>query len=189
MNIPDYHLDVLRRVQAVAPEALLVGGCLRDTDNSRPVADLDICLPEVNALAAAAEIKKTHPYTILDVDPHYLNNDEVMSSREFTTYGTGEGPRPNVNLIGITRADDCNVYDQAGRVDFGICSVAFNGRELWRSPAYVKDCSNQTFTLIRCPDLVCYQGSMNRFYRIGAKYPGWTLVVPPRFQHFAGSFD
>src|SRR3546814_2316422 len=62
------------------------------------------------------------------------------------------------------------------RLDFGICQIGFDGTDVIRTPAYVRDRDNQTFTLIRCDNADQKERSRQRFERLSVKYPGWSFV-------------
>jgi tRNA nucleotidyltransferase/poly(A) polymerase len=173
-KIPGEFTDALARVQAYVPQALLAGGCLRDTINDVPVNDIDIFVPAGQELLAGHLLSDTHPTLGKSIpEPYFTHNDDVRSVQ----YYEGVGYKP-VNIIGVTHGT-CTVEKQLSRFDFGICRIAYDGERLWKDLSFDRDMADKTFTLtseFQTPEQLAY--SLGRFERLSGKYPGWKLVRP-----------
>ncbi len=174
-KIPDEFTDLLALVQAYVPEAMLAGGCLRDTINNRPVNDIDIFVPEDKASLAGRLISDTHPTLAKSIpQPYFTFNNDV---RSVDYYEGVYGEKP-VNIIGVTNGT-CTPEQQLERFDFGICRIAYDGETLWKDLSFDRDMRDRTFTLtnnFQTPDQRDY--SLARFGRLRDKYVGWKLIDP-----------
>lgn len=172
-KIPGEYTDLLAHVQSYVPQALLAGGCLRDTINNVPVNDIDIFVPEDKAKLAGHLISDTHPTLAKSIpEPYFTMNNDV---RSVDYYAGARGVRP-VNIIGVT-AWTCTPEQQLARFDFGICRVAYDGKTLWKDLSFDRDKADRTFTLtsnFQTPDQL--KNSRARFERLSGKYVGWKLI-------------
>lgn len=175
-RIPGEWAAVLKNIQAVAPEAFIAGGCLRDYWNDKPVNDIDIFVPASKGLATA--VKLTHAKKTKSIPEPYLTHDNNV--RYIDYYEDLTCKLPPVNLIGVSD-EVCNPSDQLERFDFGICRVAYDGVTLWQDLSYHRDIRAKTFTLKEGQTEEQLKFSLGRFNRLSLKYPGFKLVRTARW--------
>ena len=173
--IPLAASNVLRRIQnGGVPEAIVAGGCLRDTIMHRPVNDIDVFVPEDDVWRARRAIRETHPECVRSIpEPYFVFNTEV---RSVDYYAPKSGVVwPPVNIIGVTNGT-CTPEQQLERFDFGICRVAFDGVRLWKDLAFDRDQRDETFSLLVSQSTRQREYSLARYERLQEKYAGWKLV-------------
>lgn len=114
------------------------------------------------------------------------NLAEYNAMQGVSMVGTGGeigkgGCRFNIILLntGIDPVADAKTHD------FGACQVWTEGGEIHATNAFFRDIAQRTFTLEVCEDMQQFERSMRRWERLSAKFPGWNLVVPPRYSPFA----
>ena len=171
LKIPAAWTELLTKVQAVSPQAIIAGGCLRDLYHDKPIADIDLFVPAwyINLVGdMIQEERNTLSKTIHEA--YFTFNPDVREVR----YYEGDGMIP-VNIVGVE--GECTLDVQLDRFDFDICRIGYDGKELRVSDAFLQDSSDYTFTLRgdQTPDQ--QRHSLQRFLRIGEKYQGYKLVI------------
>ena len=172
--IPVAALSLLKRVQnGGVPEAIVAGGCLRDTIMGREVNDIDIFVPDTKVMLAQYAISETHPTCVKSIpEPYFTFNIDV---RTVLYYDPKDGVKwPQVNIIGVS--GECTPDAQLERFDFGICRVAFDGVRLWKDLSFDRDQRDETFSLLVPQTEEQRKFSLKRFERLLEKYPGWKFV-------------
>ena len=174
-RIPREWTELLRRIQAVCPSAVIAGGALRDLDNGREVKDIDVfirCESEGQAHSAKAALEAAGFEIGFDETGFGLTvypedqNLEVVAVMDLL-----DGFTPPVQLV-FTNWDTAQIVD---RFDYGICRLSWDGETLVRPDEYDEDKLAQQFRLRRDrPTPVSMRGSVHRYARLVAKYPGWT---------------
>lgn len=175
MEIPQPWKDALAAVQAVCPEAVIAGGCLRDLDNGREVKDIDIFVTgeKEGVLRGLHERMSSDGFDAEEIDTASM-------------YPVGE--RNEVVGFFEVRFDDLDVpaqiimvnWDTAkicDRFDFGICRIAFDGERLIRTGEYEADKHDEVFRLRRERDDIELVASIHRFARLSRKYEGWPFAL------------
>lgn len=171
-KIPAAAVSALCRVHDHVPEALVAGGCLRDTLLGRPVNDVDIFVPYGKERLAALAIEGTHPVLTKSIpEPYFTFNSDV---RSVDYYAGSDGELP-INIIGVSEGT-CTPWQQLERFDFGICRVAFDGERLWKDLSFDRDARDRTFTLMVSQTDDQRDYSMQRYERLLKKYPTWRFV-------------
>lgn len=169
--IPQAARDVLELAHKNgAKDAVIAGGCLRDADNDRPIADIDVFVDNRSAGSVyAALLDEGYVRTKTLTEAYMTLDNSIMMCSYFE--------RPNslpVNVIEVYgRAD---LEEQLERFDFGICAIGWDGKNLIRAPRYQRDQQDHTFTLRRYQSDQQREYSLQRFERLSQKYPGWSLV-------------
>lgn len=187
-DIPLDVCGILSRIQSIAPLAVIGGGALRDADNDRPVKDLDIFIPcrgEADAVDIMFSLGK------LDFAVSYEQSQESMYPEDQNLEVVA------VAEMGITAAGtpiqliftNHGFTKQSDRFDYGICQIEFDGKELYRSEAYLEDQQRKVFRLARDRETpMAMRGSIHRYARLVQKYPEWTWwpyeVSPDPFSVF-----
>jgi hypothetical protein len=88
------------------------------------------------------------------------------------------------------RSEYASPLANIGRFDFGICMVAYDGREIVRSKEFDHDVENKVFTLHRADNVEQLTYSMRRYGKITAgRYAGWKLAIPDRFEGLVKAHD
>lgn len=169
--VPIAAVTALRRIQKEVPEAIVAGGCLRDTINGKPVNDIDIFVPQSRGHVAREVISEGRRLTKVIPEPYLTFNNAVSDVRYYE--GNGELP---VNIISVTD-DTCTPEQQLDRFDFGICRVAYDGVRLWKDLTFDRDQREHTFTLLVAQTKEQRKYSLERFKRLQEKYPGWKMVA------------
>lgn len=165
--------------------ACISGGFLRDicTGNFPKDCDVFIEVPQ--------EVDEKF-YNALDpsfgkVDWASENIAEYNAMQGVARVGEGGEVAPEsncrFNIILLNPGKD--PVDAAKSHDFGACQVWTEGGEIHATNAFFRDIAQRTFTLDVCEDLQQFERSMRRWERLSAKFPGWNLVVPPRYSPFA----
>lgn len=171
MNIPNEACQVLDLVQnSGAVDAIIAGGCLRDADNDRPINDIDVFVGSRYADSAYAALLADGYVLGKRLDEAYMTMD---GSIKCCSYFEREGSLP-VNVIEIYGR--CDLEHQLERFDFGICAIAWDGKNLIKALRYQIDQQNKTFTLRRRQTDLQKEYSLQRFTRLAQKYPGYKLV-------------
>lgn len=182
MIVPADWQALIRAIRAVCPSAVLAGGALRDLLLDRPIKDLDVFI-EAGSMQRAEEAMadlQARGFAIT-FEPGELTaypedqNLEVVAVADLTppkacmAYA-GLQPLP-VQLI-FTNWPSANIMD---RFDYGICQVVYDGEEITFGPHFNSDRVGEVFRLRRDrPTPISMRGSVHRYARLLAKYPGWT---------------
>lgn len=178
MNIPQEWRDFLALVQQVDPFAILAGGALRDLDHGRPVKDLDIFVQPGFNHAAFEKLLPPGSYwpvmrradyaSLVDVQSIWGSYVELARPLEFAEYLPAQ-------IIELNRP--MSTFEIIGRLDFGLCQIGFDGTTLVRSPVYMTDSTNKTFTLVRIDDEVGAR-ARRREERLSNKYSDFRFIYP-----------
>lgn len=174
-GIPAEWQMLLYRIQRKEPRAIIAGGALRDHYLGRPVSDLDIFVP-VGGGDAAGVVELDRPKLVHQVpEPYMIFDSEV---RQIGLWASDILDITPVNLIHVSDYV-CTPWDQINRFDFGVCQIAYDGRQLHMTSAFCRDVSQKTFTYTRTsPTEAQHEQSMKRYARLQAKYAGWAMVDP-----------
>jgi hypothetical protein len=181
-NVPTFYKEVLAKVQAVCPRAIIGGGAVRDLFYGKTVKDIDIFVgPEYvdRMRIAGLHLKAMVPYGRADQ----------------AEYAAFWGTR----LLGVYDVDiefDCECPSaipvqlivlkhfqglEAGVSDFdlGFSQIGFDGARVYGSPLFWEDYRNGTIT-VPWADVVNMARTERRLERMARKYPEKTVVRLPR---------
>jgi len=173
MEIPQSWCDALAAIQQVRPDAVLAGGCLRDLDNGRPVKDLDIFVRGcgVDELESLADKLGGAGLDCAEVDTDSLYPVGDLTDLTGFFEVRFAGIAQPVQMI-MVEWDTAHIVD---RFDYGICRIAFDGRELTRAPEYEDDKEKKVFRLRRRREGPELESSVHRYARLVQKYEGWRF--------------
>lgn len=173
-SLPTGWRAILQSVQTIEPGAILAGGAMRDWDNGRLWKDLDIFIPSGGNTRAITDMLRGKSYRqTRHFDAGYRNVDHTIE--DVSTFEANAFEPP----IGIIRmARELTPEQWLARFDFGICQIAFDGQQITRTAAYLKDQAQRQFTVTRSDTPGQLERTRERFKRLREKYPDWTLVVP-----------
>lgn len=167
---------ILARLHPYFPEAVVVGGAIRDYDNGKgdTVKDLDIVI--FDRRGYLADLKKAmegyqHRVAVPEMVANYLSFENVAVVHEFFW------DHRSVPIQVIVMKEKRSLKEILERHDFGFCQIGYDGSGIIATQAYLKDKYDHTFTLVRCRDHKDYWRSMQRYQRISTKYPFHRLVV------------
>ena len=167
--------DLLKIPQAHDPNAHIAGGYLRDCLLGRAPKDVDIFVHH-GAFKAINRDFINQGFDIIRI----IHPDRIKSNPEIcatTDYRSADGSL--INLTGLSRP--MTMADNLERLDFGLCRVGFDGTELVQHADFDRDTKAEEFVLRRCDNREQFFRSLSRAVRLSVKYPGWRLVVPPKF--------
>ena len=176
MQVPQFWADALTSIRAVHPmleSAVIAGGALRDLDNGREIRDIDIFVRGEGEkdLFACRERLLEAGFEVGYYDPDKLypvgENNEVVGYFDVHV----EAVEQPFQLI-VVKWDTAKIVD---RFDFGICKIAFDGRDLVVHPDYTEDKAAQQFRICRERDRSQLEASVHRYARLAQKYPGWPF--------------
>ena len=190
--VPHSWLETLAMVQDVCPGAVLAGGALRDIEHRMPasgVKDLDIFVAHsgdyTKKLAKHFDIqRRDHMGRVImgDKVAEYKDvfADGVLSISEFPAGSLHTLP---VQIIAVAQhSTEMTIESVVGRFDFGICRIGTDGLRVHWTDAYARDRTRRTFTLLRSQCEAQYKRSMERWRRISARFPQYSLVISPEIQ-------
>lgn len=176
MDIPQSWKDLLQRVQQQCPSAVLAGGALRDLDHGVPPKDLDIFI-EVGdideALVLCEKLGGVTPENDdLDEDDNKVYPASMAEVKLVADYDHEKNKLGvDVNLPVQFIFVDWRTHSIVERFDYGICRIAYNGREIIEGSGYESDKMNKTMTIFRCKSEMALSSSVMRFARLKQKYP------------------
>lgn len=164
-KIPSEALAVLHRIQAVVPQAIVSGGCLRDYLLKRPINDIDIFVPANDFLTAEQAIIETYPAITEIYDT--LDWDNIAKCRYY------KGDDFPINLISVY---NCTPEFLLESYDFGFCKIAFDGKYLWKDVKFDIDANNHTITLHTVLNEKLHARSLKRYEWFARKYVNWKFI-------------
>lgn len=173
--------NVLRLIQAVAPEALVAGGLVRDHLLGRPIKDVDVFVSTKDdaewdeLLEELLDGPLRGGQTRFRCGATYKQwkmRPEVVGVIEIATH---HDPRP-INIIGLN-TPNFGPAAVCGQFDFGICRVAYDGKQIYKTPEFEYDAANEYMSLLRCDNENDFKRAQKRFERLSQKYPGWALNI------------
>lgn len=194
-DIPEAYRNALTAIQAMFPEAVLGGGCLRDLVLGRPgfVKDLDIVIDssirtigeieeaindfieEVLAPASKWEDGAASWRAIVgeqDLEKYGLLMPDVKAVWEIKVPALGPWP---LQIIAVNQGKrPFSLLSVAERPDFGICRIAYDGKQLCITTDFLLDAAYRRFTLLRSTAIIAHA---NRWVRLQSKYPGWAPAL------------
>jgi hypothetical protein len=150
-DIPLHWRKLLDHVQKDDPKAILAGGCLRDTWDV-----YDSCYIRAKRIGESGLREyKGSMNSIRAVDEGKWNGEDV-------------------NVV------ECKPWPSPAEMleefDFGICQIAFDGKEIITTPAFHWDYKHGLFTMVHGRR---YEKSKERFERINQRY-GWKMAMSDR---------
>ena len=133
--------------------------------------------------AAAAVLRSSCGYVKVGEWKQYLGFSDPAMTR-LARFETASETIP-ICVIGLLPRF-ANPRENIARFDFNICKVAFDGKQIIRTPEFETDVENKTFTLSRADNIEQFSYSMVRLKKITAvRYQGWSLVIPEEFEDLA----
>lgn len=175
-RIPGTWDRLLRKVQAVEPQAFIAGGCLRDLHMQRDVKDIDIFLkwsPGIeDRLEEALDMKMVTE--IGEAQAYGASMQDVIG----VLNGPNIGKVP-VQLVLLDGGRDWTPVTVIGRFDFGICQICYDRNRVEVTRDFVTDTTKSTYTLINSETEPRRRRSIRRYMRHtkpGGKYEGFKLV-------------
>lgn len=172
---------ILTALQAVAPDARIAGGAVRDWLLERPVKDIDVFVSaDASERKLAKAVMKFRPEVKRTVDGRYFQSDRsVVESIE---YGDEAERLPPINIIRL--AERHTIASNIARFDLGLCRAAFDGKDIRTHADFRSDVRFKRLTIRKCENEKQFELSLARFVRLEEKYPGWRFTVPDEFARF-----
>lgn len=197
--IPQYMKDGLRRIQTQFPEAVIVGGALRDLWFDRPVKDVDVFVQHremqgsVDVVAAA--LTRAFPPPPLSIDlselglqdwdyPHV--NRVIPDAKDYADWAGGavravyevrtDAHHPPFQIITTDLPTD--LISLRDRVDLSFCQIAYDGGSLHVGPKFREAHTTRTVRYTGPVDYAQLQRTMRRVARLKLKYPDFAFNMP-----------
>lgn len=179
MNLPPTWATALARIQMVTPDAVIAGGALRDTLLGRPVKDIDVFASSefVASRAVALELHRLFDCPAKIVISEAWAEYNAMLDGVACAVEVSPDNITGLPLQVILMDHPVTMQSAVERIDFGLCRVAHNGKELFLHPDFVHDQLHECFTIRRCRNAAQLWRSRGRHVRLQAKYQGWPLVL------------
>ena len=176
-DIPETWKSALRKVRSLFPEALLVGGALRDRDNDVAVKDLDIFV----------EARSSGIDAVMDAQQYIKNalgwDTELLDATVYVEWfganriiGILRVKLPSMPAVELIFCDfPTNPESGFSRVDFGSSQIAFDGSVIYKTENYEHDRRMKQFRLVTEADDRQMVRRLTRWARLREKYPKWDL--------------
>jgi hypothetical protein len=182
LTVSDY-TTVLTTLQRIAPEAHIAGGAVRDFILQKPIHDIDVFMSDEHVEKAAALLRSAFSYVKVREWKQYLGFSDPAMTR-VAKFEKADETVP-ICIIGLLPRFTAP-RDNIARFDFGICMVAFDGKQTIWSAEFHQDEKAQTFTLCGADNQAQFNYSFSRFEKITAsRYRDWSLVIPQEFEELA----
>lgn len=182
LTVPDEALHALRSLGDICEEAILAGGCLRDTYFGVPFNDIDIfCSPDFSSLQLAAKM-----------GPGWNIAEQWGASSSTTAAEYEEAFGIHMPAIWQMQESDAGhvvqfmvwprvptVLDLLTSFDFGFSQIACDGAATWVTDAFLADAANNTATFLHSADYKRLSRCHQRAERIGMRHPDRRWIWPP----------
>jgi len=168
IKMPQIWLDTLGQIQTQWPLATFAGGALRDLDLGRPIKDVDIFIPFDND--AQIKLDKILPVRVYEEEHNPDSSGLAVGSAHchYVFWLNGWKFEVTQKINGIS-----STTDVIENFDLGICRICLIDGQIYRSPEYVRDVANKTFTIVRETG----GNELSHAERIrNKKYLGWTII-------------
>lgn len=192
-QIPERVRETLRRVRQVFPEAVIVGGYLRDLWARKEPKDIDIFIGPVLGDRPADALLSIADMVVPDAEPHaarLMFDESYMRGVNYADpvnliVGVSVLGEPDTQLISMGRA--MSVQDHLARVDLDFNQIVFDGETLHRTIGFELAMRTRVVSLGRKDDGIEQEDrTARRIERLKRKYlpeDGWVFpqlgfVVP-----------
>lgn len=170
-DVPMVWRNMLSHIQQQDSKAILAGGAMRDLWCGKIHKDLDFFTTRIINVPFDTEwrggykeqARRKETSTARDA---YKGAKYILNVDTMVWHGL------DINIIYC--AAPCNTLDLISSFDFGICQIAYDGKQIITTEAFHHDVSYQMFTMVHGKR---YEKSKERFARISQRYQGWTLAV------------
>jgi hypothetical protein len=184
-EVPAAWLEVLSTIQAVFPEAILAGGCLRDLVLGGEVKDLDVFIPhkmdggDVIDWILGSESKMAHlavqqgwTFGQILIGGYGTLGTEVKLCQEFFLPDL-------INPLQVIHMamPEFTTLSVLSRMDFGACQLAVTADGPYMTKAAAEDILSRRITLLRTDDANNVARSIRRAIRFGEKYAGTDVTI------------
>lgn len=176
---PDKIGELLHRLESAGIRAAVSGGWLRDVYCGKTPKDIDVFVDfmgrETHALLASS--------VLIDITGLPVSVESTLGMYKegevARIFSAGEMGGVPVQIIELH--EGLNPKTRWKHNDFGICQIAMfiddAGRlTIEKTPAFIRDAMEQTFTLVHCENEQEHARSMRRWERLREKYVGHCLV-------------
>ena len=181
------YADIIKTVRAIAPQAHVAGGAVRDTLLDKPIRDIDVFVDDVAVDEVATMLRSNFGYVKTGEWVEYLGFSDPAMTR-VAKFEKAEETIP-LCIIGL-KSRYASPEANISRFDFGVCMAAFDGESTLRAAEFDDDVNDKAFTLLRADNFQQFAYSMSRYKKITSdRYQGWTLSVPGTFQELAEGYS
>jgi hypothetical protein len=172
--IPKSWTSVLKAIQQQPnwSTAIIAGGALRDSDNERPIKDVDIFVPYAeNSFERLISATGKHDLTKVGHNKKLITSTGANIDPVHFTFKL-DGWKVEVSQKVCPDFDYLKLLEG---FDIGLCMISYDGNDIYKSQEYIKDKDNKTITIVRPTG----GGEMTHAERIQKKYPNWTIIPLP----------
>lgn len=168
-TIPAAWCEVLERVRAEFPKAVIAGGCLRDLDFGKPVKDVDIfipisCCPDDQFDDALRDMFDAIELMNASVYGHKLKKE--FDRQIFACYDVKEA---GIDYNIIVTNDHAA---QSSTFDFSICQIEFDGTVVKATAEYLETRDTKVIKLVNAYPV---HRNGKRLARMQEKFPEMTI--------------
>lgn len=162
-TVPAGWQKILSRVQQKDRTAVLAGGCLRDLWCGKPHRDLDIFVSKDFQFGTDVRSRSTHPAYQSQLRNHIIS--------VYVADYMGQ----EVNVIHVRGNLLLEPIRLIRNFDYGICQIAWDGKEFITTPAFQTDYKYKRFTMV---DGRSYERSKARWEtKLRMRYIGWQMIM------------
>lgn len=166
LPVPDHWTQVLNKIRAAFPGAVIAGGALRDLYHKRPVKDVDIFVPHFPY--ESSTVFDMFPEIVLDKDTIY-GRDHVDKDADRDIFAifklVDNGVKFDI-IFAANKACDMNTFD------LDICQINYDGEKVSATDAFMR-CVKEKF--IRVMNINRTDRQAKRLERMKAKYPDYEI--------------
>jgi hypothetical protein len=192
-------IQILRKIKETLPDAILAGGAIRDVYHNKNVKDYDLFVSGNTTLDVYKDSFWEKQFSLgneLHVDDSITNLSDLSDSEDASCEGTTHvdtvwevnknGSLYNVIILNANPTEYINRF-----FDIGICKTYSDGRRIRFTSDFMHDSRNHLLTIVSesmsQPD---FNRMMDRHVAaVKLKYPGYKLVVPPRFAEYYKEYN
>lgn len=176
-DIPKAWRDLFALIKDHVGGVIMAGGCLRDRDNGVRVNDIDLFVPQTTG--SEKDVTSLVPLLLsLGAQRAEVVNDRMYPEGvDNRIIGVVEAKFVSCPLVLQFVVGDWGVGipDLFHRFDYGICMIAYDGKQIHRSPEYFTDQKAKLFRLCTPRSRSAFQKSVMRYAKLLPKYPGWKF--------------
>ena len=189
-------IQTLRKIKETLPDAILAGGAIRDVYHNKKVKDYDLFVSSNTTLDVYKDSFWEKQFSL----GNELHTGDIITNLSDTEDGSCEGANYvdtvwevkkngshyNVIVLNMNPTEYINRF-----FDIGICKAYSDGERIRLTSDFMRDSRNHLLTIVSesmsQPD---FNRMMDRHVEaVKQKYPGYKLVIPPRFAEYYKEYN
>lgn len=174
--IPRDWRAALKAVQYLFPEAVLAGGALRDLFANRPAKDLDIFISSRgrDVFDVYEQLIELFGDARMVIGENLAEYSQALDEVAYAIETISDEGMP-IQVIAL-KQPEVTVESAVERIDFGLCRISYDGKQLYVTPEFKRDLMLSCFTVCLTLSEARLKRTKERHERLQAKYPGWPLL-------------